>query len=39
MIIFGEFSDYDGSGYVRDIDMLDMNDVKFNAIFLELAAA
>ena len=28
MIIFGEFSDYDGSGYVRDIDMLDMNDER-----------
>ena len=39
MIILGEFSDYDGSGYVRDIDMENMTDVTFKQIFGELAAA
>ena len=39
LIINGEFSSYDGSGYVRDIDMSEMDDATFNMIFSELAQA
>ena len=39
LVTVGEFSHYDGSGYVRDIDMTGMTDVAFNKIFSEIAAA